>query len=532
MHNRRFQVLSSVYGRIDEVLFVDPDGNRTQEQIAAEYEAVYKNFAPHVKFFIVALHSGEGRKAAELYQSVLERIRGGDGSNRTTVILYGSDPKKNDISIHRFIQDNCMVLESEPGIRAVLATVPSRSITMEGDRRYLQTKVLHAFAAETDYLIKPFPYIIRGSDYLVGDNYMFVSESVFAKNRELLDDVFGEVLVVEHQPRTTDANAAGAADAGAAHSLDGEERNGVEKVKQTKKREILEEALRCGFGVEQIIWVPQPRLSDGSCLFIDLDEILNLGGRIYDASSNKYKELVFLACPCPYAMSGDQDEAERLLQNLQKGFKVIRDYLVSHQTRGLEFNVVDMPIVVDLDPKQRDRNSGFKYHSFNNCQIEVYQSFRNVYLPRFSFDCKIPDKEKHLKAVEERVHAIYKSYGFAPTWINGNFFEYSENRRASLHCITKVLRRSCVARHWNVPYGHKTLRFSQDKLEINRSFAPLNMDRLKQQLAASDAAAPISPQSVENNSRSDSGDKQASPDRINPEHVQHVRLQNECVPPA
>ncbi len=464
MHNRRFQVLSSVYGRIDEVLFVDPNEGRRADQIAAEYEEIYQNLAPHVKFFIVAHHTEAGSEAAKLYKNVLDRIRGAHGSNRTTVILYGSDPERGDANIRRFIQDDCMVLESEPGIRAVLATVPSRSNWKKNERTYLQTQVLHAFAAETDFLLKPFPYIIRGSDYLVGDNYMFVSESVLVKNAELLGMAFANILVYEDMPNAAGGNASDSA----------------EELNKNKRREILEEALRCGFGVEQIIWVPQPRLTNGTSLFVDLDEILNLGGRIYDAKSDKFKELVFLAHPDLETFSGAPQPAAELLQELTKGFAEVRMALADHDHRGLEFEVVDLPVVVDINSNFRNGKNKFKYRSFNNCQIEVYQSFRNVYLPRYSYDCKIPAEAEFLKRIEKSVESVYREYGFKSTWLNGSFYEYSENRRASLHCITKVMRRSCAARHWNVPYGHKTLRYPQDKSDINRTFTPLTVGRLRE----------------------------------------------------
>ncbi|MEM6268195.1 MAG: hypothetical protein AAF998_02105 [Bacteroidota bacterium] len=91
--------------------------------------------------------------------------------------------------------------------------------------------------------------------------------------------------------------------------------------------------------------------------------------------------------------------------------------------------------------------------SWNNCLVEEYleggQVVKRAFLPSYLCAGNGNDVEKlnpEFELLEAQVQQIYERNGFRVTWIeSGRFFRDLVLRRGSLHCVTKVLRRSAYS---------------------------------------------------------------------------------------
>jgi hypothetical protein len=98
-----------------------------------------------------------------------------------------------------------------------------------------------------------------------------------------------------------------------------------------------------------------------------------------------------------------------------------------------QYMVVDLPIFF---------MNGTCY-SWNNALVEVAGQQRRVYVPSYQSTQDEQGLNPTFELLEAKVTEQYASAGFQVQWIRcGRFFRLIASHGGSLHCVTKVLRRT------------------------------------------------------------------------------------------
>ncbi len=424
MHNKTFRALSSVYGRIDQLLFAFPDSDKDQQELETWYRSAYKVIPQHVRFLVIAKFEGAretiGKRRERAYIRFIREFFGNISRDAPfermlTVILCNKS--EFDGTIRAWVQDPFMMLESAAGIPAILEQVHfrhARGVTNEFGAMY----IADLLAAVTDSVIKPFPYKITGGKILVGDNYLLVSDSLLKSNREYIQ---------ADSPKEQD--------------------------------QAILEAYRVGLGVQDIIPV-KPQLDRHPILLDHIDMFMNLGGKIFE--NGRHKELLFIGAIDEDSLFGGAGMDNPDVRALVAALDGLEQFFAGFNERGLEFKVVRIPLLCERSTRSNDVPH---LYSYNNCLVEVYDRFRNVYMPRYYRDDARGNN--YFAAVEARVERVYREYGFEPFFVDGNFMAVS-NSRGSFHCLSKVLKRSHTdARSWDISYSHRSLRYNGSRRSVN-----------------------------------------------------------------
>ncbi len=427
MHNRRFRAVSSVYGKIEHILFAYPGNDRDRVNLRRLYEEAYSKLPKSVQFFVFALFGSENDfeygldKFIESTRDYFDRIIPGSmPSERLQTVILGSHEELRGRT-HEWVQDLNYVLESSNGVAAFLQQVHFRH---EKNFGYSNSQIAEVIASETDFLLKPFPYLIVGGNILVGNTYMIVARDLLNRNAQ------------EFQ----------------------------------RTEEEITEAFRCGFGIEDVIWLDVGDV-DGQNNLGHLDFIMNLGGKIYEDYT--WKELVMLAEITEDSLSGGAAINDPDIQKYIRTLDRIAFYLESYNHDGLRFKVERVPLIVHNRP---GRANPYIFRSYNNCLVEVYDRFKNAYLPRYyQADGAGGNRFDEL---ESSIQRLYSRYGFTIHFLEGNFDALSDNR-GSFRCISKVLRRSSAdSRNWNIDFSHNVLEYNGN----DRGMAQQYVDIIKEVL--------------------------------------------------
>jgi len=249
---------------------------------------------------------------------------------------------------------------------------------------------------ETDFLVKPTELYLEGGNILAGKNCAFIGKDLIRQNM--------------FQQQEEEA-----------------------KIIADFRRDLgVEEIVVLGFGNKRakIPIHPRSRQVDGNSKsfqpLFHLDLFMNIGGM------DGEKEIVFLASPqLTREVLGPHADEMKLPSEFDGHFDSIRHSFPSERIR-----IAELPIF---------------YHqstlfSWNNCLVEIYDGKKVAYLPDY---IEREEDEEQMNPAFEKVQAavqtIFQNEGFQVKWIeSGRLFRRLARFGGSLHCVTKVIRRSTV----------------------------------------------------------------------------------------
>ncbi len=405
LHNYGYTALSSVYGKISQILVTYPgDASEiTADDIYERYGQLFEAFGDRVVFLVLANFEGNPKEfnqvqniAKEEFAKALKRSH-----------LYPSphlihlpaplargwkERGKNNYNHSEYVQDRFWLLRGAQGEGALLE--PYRTLELgKGRGQEKNGMVAEQVASATGFLIRPSSVYFEGGNLLVGDDYALIGKETWLQNQEL----YGPEL---DQGTFT-----------------------------TKMKELL--------GIRYLVWIGeegQPKLNiqvdQGrfNCQpFFHLDLFLTLGGKDSDGD-----ELIFLGKIRPDQVDGcnEEEEAElvRLNGQLDEVEAELRKY--GREIPGPRFEVWRLPIGGKME-RGLDGKRRFTPYSYNNALVEWFHGVRRIFLPSY------PGCEKNEQEIRETLVGL----GFKVTFIRNAFDQYAR-QGASLNCITKVLQRS------------------------------------------------------------------------------------------
>lgn len=195
------------------------------------------------------------------------------------------------------------------------------------------------------------------------------------------------------------------------------------------------------FGVEDLVWIGEEELSEpiqqsfqmeaGTFQPVyHIDLFLTLAGRV---STTDPRELVFVGIPEVVNPKGLPYDTLQFGQFQAEVRKVVRQ-LEAAQIGGRRFLVDSIPLPVLVNNLANSKETVGTLCSFNNCQVEIGADRKRIFLPTYYVS-------KRLHAITQDAMDKFEGYGFEVTRVNGHFARTSVLEDASLHCMTKVLRR-------------------------------------------------------------------------------------------
>ncbi len=396
----RSTVVSSVYGKIKQLLFTYPGLLREPQDVIRIYNGIQRGLPPDVHYVLLAPYDAAGFYASRFQREQTVQLLPADlleyagcHDPRLSVVVYDDRLK---LSISEWAQDHLAVLQEEgaPTLLSALNTKPRR-----GDGNAWITDML---AAELNLRSTKTKYMFEGGDLLAGDAYVLAGRTLLDRNLVRGDD---RELV----------------------------------------RSRLTEDFQRRLGVREVIWIDQTpdggqqwrnpsalRSLDGLLHHIDL--YLTLGGK--DPSG---RELIFVGeVRERYCVNiGTQQQQVALLRD---GLDELALRLEEGIAQSTKFRVVRLPLIVDYD---EGGTTGFIARPYNNCLIEVYDDQRNVYLPRYERSAN--GRKNVFAQAEEDARRVFRAEGFSVRMVDESFVHRSANK-GSFHCITKVLRRGAYLR--------------------------------------------------------------------------------------
>lgn len=383
--------LSSVYGKIAQILLSFPgrQGEVKAAMVVRRYEGMFTAFGDRVDFVIMG---NFGAEADKIRQQLEKR-----GYRPTLVDTPWSS--RNDLTEEmgaaahgEFIADPFVILVSPSGDPILL-------------EQYWDQSNKNAFLAEqfADALrvpILPTRYAIEGGNILVGEDFALIGRNLLARNRKLHHDDPGE-----HEP---------------------EEAIRREFCRALGMRDVYFLGEDTMISPAQIAYPEHPEALQP---FFHLDLYVTLAGR-----NRSGDEIVLLAeIDIPSVAKNLQPSQRAILDQLNISLQAVKRQLeaISEQQFGPKFAVEEIP----MSGVFRTNASGQEYfvpYSYNNAQVEWWHGISRIYLPHY------PGKE----ALENRLRENLPGLGFGRlTFVDYEFNDYAE-QNGSLHCLTKVLRRT------------------------------------------------------------------------------------------
>lgn len=391
---RRSRAVSSVYGKIDQILlaYTARQAHVKNFQIQRRYGDLFKAMRDRVSFVIMG---NFGQRAEKRIRDRIAR----DGLDPDLVHVHTAlaepdhaHPEEHCEYLHNeWIQDPFVVMETHQGETLLLE--PYRS-------RVKQNSFLaEQFADTTGYALLPTRYLIEGGNILVGDDYALVGTNLLQRN-------------IFHQDYTSITKAA---------------------------IKAVSEDLKKALGMRYIFWMGEQtpltiRLKhltgpEGLQPFFHLDLFLTLGGKAPNGD-----ELVLLARIDQNQVKGIKSEEHvHALHELEGAMQRIHAQLmeINESFPGPNFDVKRIPIGGRIEGSEATLR--FVPQFYNNAQVEWYHGFGRIYLPSY------PGSQDF---EEGTLRPLLEDIGFKRiTFIQHAFERYAE-RNGSLHCLTKVLKRS------------------------------------------------------------------------------------------
>lgn len=406
-----YKAISSVYGKIRQVLLTYPDRNANQaadaEDVRQCFGGIFEALGDRVDFFVLVRMDGQ----EEALQKVMldkwllpsrhvvllppdyhlphprrQELQDGDA--------WASPPIK--VPGHRlWAQDPFVVLSTENGQRCFLEPY-------HFGFQFRDAFVADQVAEKTDFLLKPTRYLLEGGNILVGDDYVLIGKNILERNYRRW---FPTLSLEAATERLTEAFA-----------------------EMLGMRYVIWVGLEEAFKPSKIFF---PLGQEGLQPLFHLDFFLTLGGK-----NEHGDEIVFVAeLNRANVMGVVADERELAL--FSAGLDAVAEQLATLDQRqpGPKFEVKRLPI--GLNFVQPDTPHVYAY---NNCLTEVYDGIRMVYLPSFLPE---PLTGSFRTDIEQQARSAFEGAGFKVKLVR-NGFQGRISQNGSLHCMTKILRRSHV----------------------------------------------------------------------------------------
>ncbi len=430
-------LLSSVYGKIEQVLLVQPGfstaySDLPMRRICDDYEA--HGIKPYVL---------KNRLDTKVQDSIARRKLAFDdpvvanmlARGRAAVIeakfdlrlwseeLFNISEKGIPLAHSEWAQDGFCVQAYDTRYNLILQPLHSRRFVDQ----FISFDL--ALERELDLLIKPTLLELEGGNILVGDRFALIGKNTLGAN-------WISRLVGIPETTRSDQNALEA------------------------EFESLCQEIRFELGVDSIIWVGYSAvrrdLFDGSHLTYQpdfhIDLFLTLGGKTNDGDdllligdprlgNQLLEQYLGIAVAHDLTWEDDPITDEFVFDSFFDAMDAqFADYNATQSER--RFKIIQLPMLIDR---------GIVY-SYNNCLVEQYGDQLRAILPNYVDDeenpAQLSQSEKGMNAkfeiLNQEVEQILKSNGFTNViWVGGGRqLKHFARSRGSLHCLTKVLRRS------------------------------------------------------------------------------------------
>ena len=400
---QKLRPVSSVYGRIDEILLTYPnkEGALTKEKILKHYGGIFEAFGNRVKFVILASFA-DGEDTHHVKKLFEEALRESKAfSTKHVIHLEANYVPETKIRPHKmWAQDPYFILQDPFGEPVFLEPYYFP--------RKAEQLIAEQVSAYADYLMRAIRYDFEGGNLLAGDDYLLAGRDIL------------EINLKKYYPKTKEGR-----------------RMGISQIETDLKRI---------FGVKYLYWVGEEqainfkelvvRQNETECQpFFHLDLYLTLGGK-----DKEGKEIIYVAA------LQDPSNLQVLSKNTQKDFHQLKTMLdrtaayfetVHTIAKGPGFFVRRLPMEAII------AEGVLRVHSYNNCLIECYGDTKNVYLPKYH-DLG-PRSQKTQFHCQEMARKAFSSSGYNVVFVDGRFKSLAK-KAGSLHCIAKVLRRSFTSK--------------------------------------------------------------------------------------
>lgn len=379
---RRVRALSSVYGKIDQILlaYIGQEENILNSQVDRRYAKLFEAFGDRVSFVVLGNFA---QKEGDRFKSHLADI----GFDPRLIQIHTPMTRQGHQHLE-FVQDPFVIMETHDKEPVILE--PYQAYLLENG--YLAEQ----FADVTGYGVLPTRYHLEGGNILVGDNYALIGRNLLERNRL---DFYPELPLEEAEKRITEE---------------------FQRLLGMRYIFWIGNALPEDFPLEDLAG-PEKQQP-----FYHIDLFLTLAGK--DTYGD---EIILLAEIDDNAI--DKDVAQvKALQQMATALNAVKGQIekISKAMAGPRFNVVEIPMSGKF-PVPGDAKT-FVPYSYNNAQVECYHGISRIYLPDF------PDSEAHKADLQKTLHGL----GFKrPVFIEHAFDVYA-TKKSGLHCITKVLKRS------------------------------------------------------------------------------------------
>lgn len=453
LNRHPFTPISSVYGRIEELIFVSTYEATHPSDIIERFQAIWKGFDHHVQRLLLAryleakefnlkdksdfeenLRSLLGRKLnlnksqqdtipilfqeesyyGKLADFWLNKLREQDGPQVQTAF--------NEIHLQGWAQDPFVVLESPEGISSLLEP-------MFSDRTWAETFVGDQIAAKWGTTLRSTKFNIEGGNILADQHFVFLGADILFRNIHF--------YITHHETCASITEKMGEAFGKRQVCWVGVRAEQFEEIEQIawdnwdKPWKTAQKHFQ-----EKFHWQP----------FFHLDLYLTLGGW----KNGDY--LVFLGDYHAGAYQGPEPKPPAIQKRLD-ALLVTKDWFqYIGEKLNISFKVVAMPMLVQALPAQNG-NFSLRSYNFNNVLVEIDEDRRNIYFPKTTrhLEGKIfekgeasdwPSEPKRdlIDAIGLKARAVYTGYEFTIRDID---IDYRSNSRekAGIHCLLKVLKR-------------------------------------------------------------------------------------------
>ncbi len=395
------RALSSVYGKIEQVLLAYPGGKGGVDQadIVKRYGRLFEAFRDRVTFVILG-HFGEDSDLLEQARLAFEaamRASQLDPAQHLIVchtpLAAGNAksvaPKANELDHKDFIQDPFVVMETDTG-----ATVLLEPITQINPRN---AYVAEQLAAQAGFLVQPTEFKLEGGNILIGDDFALVG-----KNTLLMNLPLGQRM----QPQAPEAWVRSEL----ARVLGVRYLYGV----GMETPMDLGDFHNTGYGFHQ-----QP--------FFHLDLFLTLTGKTTEGNEG----LAVGKIDFDAVHEANVDDQDKLRQ-INVGLDEIATHLkrLGRDLQGPRFHIARWEMGGKIITSGKSRS--FVPYSYNNAHIESFAGISRAYLPSY------PGLEK----LEQQIATKLKVLNIQHFAFIENDFDFHASRHGSLHCLSKVLKRN------------------------------------------------------------------------------------------
>lgn len=394
-HKIQTRALSSVYGKIEQLLLAYPGGKRdvTKDWVLHRYGSLFKAFSDRVNFLVIG-HFGEGSDLHEqAKRAFADALRDSNVDPDQQMVFFhaplaGSlDAKKSEVH-SEFVQDPFIVMESDIGMTVLLESIRQQNV----ENAYLAEQI----AIHAGYLIQPTELMLEGGNILVGDDFALVGKNTFERNMGIarrMAPLDPERWLRQELMRVL----------------------AVRFVLPIGSQEKLDWGAFLSTGAEKM----QP--------FFHLDLFMCLAGAVEGG-----KEEVLVANLSYENVLDMQPEDRKKLDLLTAELDRCKEILQRSGKRlpGPEFKITEVDIGGEVIERKGERV--FVPYSYLNAHVECFGGTKRIYLPAFP----------KLSGMEADIRDSLKYNGFDRITFIDNAFEEYALRSGSLHCISKVMQRS------------------------------------------------------------------------------------------